>query len=289
MRLRVVLSRDLRRWLYFEETGGFVCARPVIQGGDGTGGDGGGSGSGGEGGTGDGDGGAGGTSGSGAGEGGAAGGTGDGAGDKGSGDQGGDKGKGQEGLSTDEKAELERLRADDKKNKDELKRARDDAAKYRTEAQKRALEKSIATLKDAGVDTTELEKQLNEGGGADASAAVAAAAAQEKAEKEKLAIDLKQRDIKDAVRDAADDPKVNANFKLLYGYLTAEGALTQLDPSADDFQAKVDKLVQDTIKKEPSLKKGQGPSKSGTDLNGGGPSEGQPKSLEDAVSAHYSE
>lgn len=271
-----------RRTLVFDATGKFLRVMPIFAGGDGEG-DGGGAGGG------EGAGGAGGEGGGGAGEGGSGGGAGSGAGGGGGGSEGGSSGAGGAGddplasLPPEIRSELEKLRADNKKNTDELKRARDEAAKFRTSAQRRALETSIATLKEAGVDTTDLEKQLADGD--TDPAAVAAAAAQEKAEKEKLASDLKARDVRDAIRDEADDQ--GANFKLLHGYLTAEGALAQLDPDADDFATTVKTLVQATISKEPSLKKGQAPGKSGSDFGGGGSPDDKPKSLEDAVNKHY--
>jgi vacuolar-type H+-ATPase subunit H len=180
-------------------------------------------------------------------------------------------------LPEDVKKELTDLRAFKNKTEPELKRARDDAAKYRTEAQKRARQAARDALKEAGID---IPKDLED----DDPDATSVAAAQHKAEVEKRDAEIKARDIKDEVRDASD--KHSANFKVLYGYLTGEGTLAQLDPSADDFKAKVDKMVQDAIKSEPALKKGQAPSKSGSDLNGGGtPGSGTEPNLESAIAA----
>lgn len=261
---RFVPTVDGRHTVVFDASGGFVRLLPVFSGGSDQGEGGSGGGSGGEGG---GNGGSGGDGGAGSGGSGGAGGSGGGT----EGGSGGAGGSGEDDLPEAVKAELTKLRSDSEKNVAELKRARDDAAKYRTQASSRAIEQSIQTLKDAGAEeaAAALQKQLDEGGSINVDA-VQQAAAKEKAEKETLASQLKTRDVRDAIRDAADEH--GANFKLLYGYLTGEGTLASLDPSADDFKAKADKLVQDTIKSQPVLKKGQVPSKSGSDLNGGGTS-----------------
>jgi hypothetical protein len=182
-------------------------------------------------------------------------------------------------LPEDVRNELAELRKFKEKSEPELKRARDDAAKYRTEAQTRARAAAVKALKDAGLAVPkDLEDDPNDTG-------ITAATAAAVAEKEKLTTDLRDRDIRDKVRDEAEEQ--GANYRVLLGYLIGEKKLSNLDPTAEDFGAKVKTLVQDTIKAEPSFKKGQAPGKSGSDLGAGGSGDDKPKSLEDAVSSHY--
>lgn len=267
---RMKLDPSGTRWLVFDASGGFVRTMPVFAGGDGEGegGTGGGEGSGGSGGTSGGDGGEG---GSGAGAGGGDGGSG-----TGSGEGTPAPNAAEATLPAEVKTELETLRAERQKNADELKRARDEAAKLRVGAQDRAKAAARKALEDAGV---EIPDDLKDDPKADENAAAAHKAKVEEQERE-----LRARDIKDKLRDEADEQ--GANFKLLHGYLLSDNALSSLDPSADDFATKVKSLVQATLEKEPSLKKGQVPRKSGADL-GGGPADDKPKSLQDAVSKHY--
>jgi hypothetical protein len=156
-----------------------------------------------------------------------------------------------------------------------LKRARDEAAKLRVGAQDRAKAAARKALEDAGVEIPDDLKDTPEGD-------EQAAAAHKKAV-EDMETKLRDRDIKDAIRDEADEQ--GANFRLLHGSLLSSNALSTLDPTADDFAATVKTLVQATIEKEPLLKKGQAPGKSGGDFGGGGPSDEKPKSLEDAITA----
>lgn len=245
---RIELSKNGRQWLVFDATGGFVKVMPVVAGGDGDD---------------------------------------DPATDPPPSDPPAkdppkddppknDPPKDDPKLSDDEKAELEKLRAENKKNTEELKRARDEAAKHRVGAQDRAKAAARKALEDAGIEIPDDLKDDPDAG--------TAAAAQHRAAVEAKDAEVRQLKVRDAVRDACESE--SAKFKLVYGSLIADDKLSTLDPSKDDFEKQVSSLVQATVKADSSLKQGRVPGKSGSDL-GGGPTDDKPKSLDEAVGAHY--
>lgn len=66
--------------------------------------------------------------------------------------------------------------------------------------------------------------------------------------------------------------------------------VTDLDPTAEDFAAKVDTAIKDAVTSNPKLKTGQAPGASSADHGAGGSGEQQkrtPKTLEQAVGSHY--
>lgn len=202
---------------------------------------------------------------------------------------GGDAGKGGKGKKADDSDDDD---SDDDDSDDKpitLKEAR----RLRRENKERRLRednsaKEIADLKKGDAEFKKnLAKALGIEDDEDDPEKLKKALDEEKTAREKRDDDLRSRDIRDSVRDACDEK--DGNFKLVWKYVKDDLIASKVDPTTDGFDAQVSKTVQSALKEEPNLKKGKTPGKSGSDLGGGRPSDGKPKTLEDAVGAHYSD
>lgn len=254
--MRRLLADMIRDALFLDGDGGS---------GGGSGGDGGGAGGSGAGGSGG--------EGGGSGEGGSGG---SGSGSGGEGGQGGDGGEGGDDDDADDddkpvsRREHRKRGKENQKLKEELKGFKDADTEFK---------KGLAKL--LGIEPDDESPEALKKAMADAQKTVG-----EKdttiAEQSKEITSLK---VQIAVGDAAR--KEGADDGLTYAYLNAHGKLSNLDPEADDFDTKVSGLVQDAVKEKEVLKTRQVPGRSGSDLNGGGSSGDQAKSLEGAIAARY--
>lgn len=225
----------------------------------------------------------------------------DGGGGSGGGDAGGDEGDagGDDADKGDKGGKPKTGDSDDDDSDDDDDEDADkpitlkEARRLRRENKERRLRedntaKEIADLKKGD---TELKKNLAKALGIeddeDDPEKLKKALDEEKTAREKRDDDLRSRDIRDSVRDACDEK--DGNFKLVWKYVKDDLIASKVDPATDGFDAQVSKTVQSALKEEPNLKKGKTPGKSGSDLGGGRPSDGKPKTLEDAVGAHYSD
>lgn len=91
--------------------------------------------------------------------------------------------------------------------------------------------------------------------------------------------------VMNALGDVLD--KHGADRVLTRAVLNEQGVIDDLDPTADDFQEKLDKAVVKALEGNPKLKAGQAPGKSGAEHNGGGGGPAKPKNLRDAVANAY--
>lgn len=109
---------------------------------------------------------------------------------------------------------------------------------------------------------------------------------------EKLAKDLgaAQGQAREAVAELAvyrSAGKQNGNADALLDSRKFSAALGKLDPNADDFTAKLDALVKETVESDPKFRAGRAPGRSGAEFTGGTGGGAKAKSLTDAISAHY--
>lgn len=179
------------------------------------------------------------------------GGSGQGAGSGGSGDgsQGGDGRK--TGQNLDE-AGLQR----------ELQRARDDAARYRTE--RNADREKLSTLQQ---QMDGIQSALGVGGNENDPKTLQQSLTQTQSE-------LRDLRVRDALRDVADE--AGADAKMVLPYLKGLGKLDGLDPSSDTLQADLLAMVREEVEKNPRLKAdspGAGGGPTGGEFNGGGQGE----------------
>lgn len=160
----------------------------------------------------------------------------------------------------------------------EIKRGRDDAAKFRNEMKELkesqdAFRKGL--LKLAGGEEGEGEGKKPE---------------EVVAEMEKKFEDLQEKLAASRIREKVivEAGKQKAKVKLLMAFLKDEGSLKDLDADADDLESKITKIVQAAIEEEPNLRETGGtPTRGGTDLNGGGSSESRPTSTKEALEKKY--
>lgn len=146
------------------------------------------------------------------------------------------------------------------------------AAEQRTQDMARALAKAAGIeLPDDKVDPEKLQKLLEE-----EQAKAAAKDGEARVAKIELAV-LKGAPKHQADADALLDSR---------GFLTK---IAELDPTAEDFAAKIDAAIKEAIKDNPKLKAGRAPGASGADHAGGSGEGAQrtPKPLEAAVAGHY--
>jgi hypothetical protein len=159
--------------------------------------------------------------------------------------------------------------------RDDVKKARDEAAQEARDAFARDLLGGMGLLEDENeVDPTEAINLAN-------------SRAEEAAER------LRNYEIKDALRSAAE--KHGGDMSLLYPHLLGTDVLLDLNPDDDDFADQVSAVVESAIEKHPKLKVATkspaAPVRSGGDLSGGNndPKKGgEPESIE-AIRARRSE
>jgi hypothetical protein len=206
-------------------------------------------------------------------------------GDGGSGDGGsGDGGDGGSTLEADARAAIDALKAAGaeipaalQRAVDEFSKARKEAGKYRTERNGTAAE--LTTLKS---QMAALHKHFGLADDSDPAKIAEAATA----ERDKLAGENRQLKIDAAFSAAASKHK--ADPELTLAVLRSGGALDKLDPANDTFTADLESAVKEAVEKNPKLKATQAV-RSGNDLGDNGNGNGdKPKSLADAISAHYS-
>jgi hypothetical protein len=161
------------------------------------------------------------------------------------------------------------------KGKEAAEQAAQEAAEKATRELSEQIGRALGLIKDdVAPDPAELLKQAQD------------REAQLAAERDSVANELRALRIEKALTAAAD--KFDGDKEILAPYLAGTGALTKLDPAADDFASQVEAIISAAVESNPKLKKTAdrvSAPRSGGDLSNGNaaPKPNAPKSVEDLI------